>query len=136
MPTRRRIDPGEGMRALSQWLDATRAGRVSHPSQTAMAVRFSLEELAARAPGHALEVRVPPYGATQCLEGPRHTRGTPPAVVEMGPETWLGLVTGTQEWSEARDDAAVHASGERANLSAWLPLFAPDQYPVELRTAR
>jgi hypothetical protein len=85
-------------------------------------VRWSLEELADRSPGHATEVRVPPFGAVQCIEGPRHTRGTPPNVVETDAATWLGLVTGRLGWDEAVGTGRVRASGSRADLSALLPL--------------
>jgi hypothetical protein len=70
-----------------------------------------------------VEVRVPPYGAVQCVEGPRHTRGTPPNVVETDASTWLELVTGRQDWDHAESAGAVRASGQRAVLSAHLPLF-------------
>ncbi len=89
----------------------------------ATATRFLLEELAERAPGNALEVRVPPFGATQCLPGPRHTRGTPPGVVETDPATWLALATGALEWDEALAAARVTASGVRADLSSLLPVI-------------
>jgi hypothetical protein len=88
------------------------------------AVRFTLEELADVAPGHAVEVRVPPWGAVQCVEGPRHTRGTPPNVVETDPQTWLGLATGLVRWSDAVHDGRVSASGERSDISELLPLQA------------
>lgn len=88
----------------------------------AMAVRYSLEELAARAPGRSVEVRVPPLGAVQCLEGPRHTRGTPTNVVETDAATWLLLVLGLQTWEQARAAGTIRASGQRADLSAYLPL--------------
>ena len=88
------------------------------------AVRFTLEELADLAPGNAVEVRVPPDGAVQAVEGPRHTRGTPPNVVETDPQTWLALVTGATTWADAVEAGAVRASGERADLSGWLPLQA------------
>lgn len=88
----------------------------------ATAVRHTLAVLAALAPGHAVEVRVPPYGAVQCLPGPRHTRGTPPAVIETDPDTWLALVTGSLDWAGAVRDGRVHASGVRADLSGRLPL--------------
>lgn len=88
------------------------------------AVRFTLEELADVAPGHAVEVRVPPWGAVQCVEGPRHTRGTPPNVVETDPQTWLGLATGLVVWADAVHDGRVSASGERSDISALLPLQA------------
>lgn len=88
----------------------------------ALAVRYSLEELAARAPGRSVEVRVPPLGAVQCIEGPRHTRGTPTNVVETDAATWLLLVLGVQTWEEARATGTIRASGQRADLSAYLPL--------------
>jgi hypothetical protein len=89
-----------------------------------MAVRYALEELADRAPGRTLEVRVPPYGAVQCVQGPRHTRGTPPNVIEMDARTWLDLVTGTSDWASALAGGAVHASGQRATLAGLLPIAA------------
>ena len=81
-----------------------------------------LAVLAQRAPGKSVEVRVPPYAAVQCIEGVRHTRGTPPAVVETDPETWLDLATGRLAWLAAVDSGRVRASGERTDLSAYLPL--------------
>jgi hypothetical protein len=94
-------------------------------STIATAVRYLLEELESRAPGRTLEVRIPPFGAVQCLEGPRHTRGTPPGVVEMDAHTWLAIATGSREWHEALASGDVKASGERANLAALLPLMTP-----------
>lgn len=78
--------------------------------------------LVAKVPGRAVEVRVPPYGAVQCIEGPRHTRGTPGAVVELKPEVWIELATGRTTWAEARAAGRIRASGERTDLSALLPL--------------
>ncbi|HET6627810.1 MAG TPA: sterol carrier family protein [Nocardioidaceae bacterium] len=78
--------------------------------------------LVARAPGGAVEVRVPPFAVAQCVEGTRHTRGTPPAVVEMDAPTWIGLATGVLDWAEAEHDARLRASGERSDLSPLLPL--------------
>ena len=89
----------------------------------ATAVRFLLEELAERAPGNALEVRVPPFGATQCLPGPRHTRGTPPGVVETDPGTWLALATGSLDWEAALAEGRLTASGVRADLTPLLPVI-------------
>ncbi|MGH8970786.1 MAG: sterol carrier family protein [Actinomycetes bacterium] len=86
------------------------------------ATRFLLDELAAAAPGRSVEVRVPPYGAVQCVEGPRHTRGTPPNVVETDPLTWLAVATGRTGWADAVAAGRVDASGERADLSPYLPL--------------
>jgi hypothetical protein len=75
-----------------------------------------------RAPGRSVEVRVPPFAAVQCVSGARHTRGTPPAVVETDAVTWIALATGELAWADAVHDGRVHASGERSDLSEWLPL--------------
>lgn len=90
----------------------------------AAATRLLADALAARAPGGATEVRIPPYAVVQCVEGPRHTRGTPPNVVETDPLTWLRLATGRVTWREAVEAAKVGASGERADLSGLLPLMS------------
>ncbi|TPW76922.1 sterol carrier family protein [Schumannella sp. 10F1B-5-1] len=89
---------------------------------TALAVRYLLQLLADTAPGNSVEVRVPPFGATQAIEGPRHTRGTPPNVVEMSASTWIALATGAQSWDAALAAAEVSASGSRADLTEVLPL--------------
>jgi hypothetical protein len=86
------------------------------------AVRYLLEELAEVAPGNSVEVRVPPLGATQCIEGPRHTRGTPPNVVEISPLVWFDLAVGYIKWDEALAEHKVSASGVRASLAEVLPL--------------
>lgn len=85
-------------------------------------VKATLRRLAQLAPGRAIEVRVPPYAAIQCGEGPIHTRGTPPNTVEMSAHTWLALADGTMTWIEAMNSGEVRASGVRADLSAFLPL--------------
>ena len=88
----------------------------------ALAVRYTLQLLAEQAPGGTVEVRVPPHGAVQCVEGPKHTRGTPPNVVETDASTWLALAVGDLSWNEARDSGRVHASGQRADLGGHLPV--------------
>ncbi|MCA1654867.1 MAG: sterol carrier family protein [Pseudonocardiaceae bacterium] len=88
----------------------------------ALAVRLSLRTLAQVAPGRSVEVRVPPFAAVQCVEGPRHTRGTPPNVVETDPRTWLELAAGSLTWTDALAAGRITASGNRADLSALLPL--------------
>ena len=85
-------------------------------------VKATLAELSKRAPGRAIEVRIPPYAAIQCGEGPTHTRGTPPNVIEMNADTWLALATGELKWSEAMDRGSIRASGARADLSEYLPI--------------
>lgn len=88
------------------------------------AVRELLKALAERAPGHTVEVRVPPYGAVQCVEGPRHRRGTPPNVVECQPLVFLELAAGRTTWDEAVAAGKVAASGLRADLSDLLPFVS------------
>ncbi|WP_127841444.1 sterol carrier family protein [Actinomyces wuliandei] len=146
MPPRRRIDPAAGAQALRQWaaqaqpdapagkdtediedtdtvpLQQPRQHRIPERQVTATAVRYTLEELAARAPGRAVEVRVPPFGVTQAVAGTVHRRGTPPSVVETDASTWLALATGTLTWPQALASGALHASGERCDLSPYLPL--------------
>ena len=90
---------------------------------TATAVRYLLQLLAERAPGNTVEVRVPPFGAVQVIEGPRHTRGTPPNVVELDAQTWVAIATGREMWADAVAGGRIHASGQRADLSALLPLL-------------
>lgn len=89
---------------------------------TAGAVRYLLQLLADEAPGNSVEVRVPPFGAVQCIEGPGHTRGTPPNVVETDAATWLAIATGAEDWAAALARGVIAASGSRADLSAHLPL--------------
>ncbi len=119
MPPRRRTDPELGRAALRRWhADPDGTDRATRGT----AVRYALEELATRAPGNSVEVRVPPYGVVQCVEGPRHTRGTPPNVVETDAETWLRLVQGEIPWSQALAEGVLRVSGTRADLSGLLPL--------------
>jgi hypothetical protein len=89
---------------------------------TATAVRYLLQLLAERAPGNTVEVRVPPFGAVQCIPGPRHTRGTPPNVIETDAPTFLALASGRLDWPDALSSGSVHASGQRATLEGLLPL--------------
>ncbi|CAN2226462.1 Bacterial SCP orthologue [Candidatus Nanopelagicaceae bacterium] len=85
-------------------------------------VKSSLALLAEIYPGKAIEVRIPPYAAVQCGDGPKHTRGTPPNVIEMDAQTWLQLVAGQRTWSDAYSEGLISASGVRADLSHLLPL--------------
>jgi hypothetical protein len=88
------------------------------------AVIHTLDLLASRAPGRAVEVRVPPFGAVQAIEGPRHTRGTPPNVVETDSLTWVLLAAGRLSWAQAIGSGAIRASGPRADLADYLPLWS------------
>ena len=88
-----------------------------------LATRALLDVLAERSPGRSVEVRVPPYAAVQCVAGPRHTRGTPPNVVETAPPVWLRLAAGRTTWADEVAAGTVTASGERADLAHLLPLL-------------
>jgi hypothetical protein len=85
-------------------------------------VRETARAFAEKVPGHSVELRIPPFIAVQCVAGPRHTRGTPPNVVEMAPATWLELSSGTLDWTEAVADGRIAATGPRSDLSGYLPL--------------
>lgn len=115
---RARIDSAIGATAVRTAL----AGADVSRDTLATAVRFLLQSLAENAEGNTVEVRVPPFGAVQCIEGPRHTRGTPPNVVETDAATWLALATGGLAWADAVAEGRVHASGQRADLSDYLPV--------------
>jgi hypothetical protein len=113
MPARLRIlEPEALQRALTR----------RDPDDVRALVKHFLAVLGDRAPGRSVEVRVPPYAAVQVVEGVRHTRGTPPAVVETDADTWLALATGELGWAEAVAGGRIAVSGERADLSAHLPL--------------
>ena len=106
--------------ALLDWLDG---GPAPDRSVLRAAVKESLAALVALAPGHSVEVRVPPFAAVQCMSGPRHTRGTPPHLVEADPRTWLELVTGRLVWEQAQVSGRLRASGSRAGeVAGLLPL--------------
>ena len=131
----RRIDPTQGRAAVDAWVrGALHAPAAPLPNPVAAplpnpalatAVRFTLQRLAERAPGGSVEVRVPPFGAVQCIEGTSHRRGTPPAVIETDAQTWLALATGALAWADAVGSGSVRASGERADLTGLLPLETP-----------
>jgi hypothetical protein len=113
----RSIDTQTGRAALA----AVQGGSTARTDR-ATAVRYLLQLLAEKAPGHTVEVRVPPFGAVQVVEGPRHTRGTPPNVVETDAETWIALALGEEHWMDAAASGRISASGTRADISDLLPL--------------
>jgi hypothetical protein len=115
---RARIGDELGTASVASALDGS-----ADRSTVATAVRYLLQLLAEQAPGNTVEVRVPPFGAVQAIEGPRHTRGTPPNVIEMDAPTWLALATGSTSWVAAVESGAVAASGSRANLTGHLPIL-------------
>jgi len=114
----RRISTADGRAALA----AVRTADAPARTDLATAVRYLLQLLVEKAPGGSVEVRVPPFGAVQVIEGPRHTRGTPPNVVETDPATWIALATGELSWAAAAASGRITASGVRADLSDVLPV--------------
>jgi hypothetical protein len=125
MAARRTVDPAktrEAVSAVADWLrDDTRPA--PERAELAAAVRLTARTLAAVAPGASVEVRVPPFVAVQCISGPRHTRGTPPNVVETDARTWLLLATGLLALEDAVAAGTVRLSGSRAGeVASWLPL--------------
>jgi hypothetical protein len=118
----RKITTDEGRAALAAVRTAEAASEKAPRTDLATAVRYLLQLLVEKAPGGAVEVRVPPFGAVQVIEGPRHTRGTPPNVVETDASTWIALATGEQAWADAAASGRILASGIRADLTEVLPL--------------
>jgi hypothetical protein len=116
--------PAEELRAAVDAVRAWLAGAAEQPPRAVLgaAVKTSARWLAQQVPGRSVELRVPPHVAVQLVPGPRHTRGTPPNVVETDAATWLRLATGAISWADAVADGRVTASGNRADLAAHLPL--------------
>ena len=129
MAGRSAVDPAAlraAVLAVADWAADPTDDTVPTPPRplVAAAVRLSARALAAAAPGASVEVRVPPFVAVQAVAGPRHTRGTPPNVVETDARTWLALVVGTLDLGTARARGALTASGNRAtDVAHWLPLL-------------
>lgn len=121
MPSRR-IDIIDGRAALDAVRVANAEAATPQRTDLATAVRYLLQLLDEKAPGNSVEVRVPPFGAVQVIQGPRHTRGTPPNVVEMDAATWIAVATGEEIWADAETAGRIHASGTRASLVDVLPL--------------
>ena len=117
--------PAEQLRAAVEPVRAWLAGEAEQPPRSVVgaAVKTTARWLAQQVPGRSVELRVPPHVAVQCVEGPRHTRGTPPNVVETDAATWLRLATGQLTWDDAVGQGTVAASGNRADLSAHVPLL-------------
>jgi hypothetical protein len=119
-----RLRPASPEAVAAAWAEVR--GDEAPASALRLLTKHYLAVLAAAHPGRSVEVRVPPYAAVQCIGGTRHTRGTPPAVVETDALTWIRLARGDLSWPEAVDVGRVIASGERSDLSKHLPLDRPD----------
>ncbi len=128
MAARSKADPTKtraAVAAVAAWLRDETAAVAPQRAELADAVRLTARTLAALAPGASVEVRVPPFVAVQCIAGPRHTRGTPPNVVETDPRTWLRLATGLVQVDEAVAEGGLSLSGPRAGeIAQWLPVVS------------
>lgn len=117
---RRKIAKAKGLEAIQAYLEG-----LASDEQLAIAVRFLLEELGSNHPGNSVEVRVPPLGAVQCIEGPSHSRGTPANVVELDPKSFVELALGRTTFEELTSKAKLSASGNRSDLTGLFPIFKP-----------
>ena len=117
---RRKINQAQGKEAIQAYLDGNPSS-----DQLATAVRFLLEELGTRHPGNSVEVRIPPFGAVQCIEGPSHSRGTPANVVETDPSSWIELALGSNTFEKLLEEGKLSASGNRSDLAGLFPIFIP-----------
>ena len=115
---RRKIQNPEGQAAIAAYLTNNYT-----TDQFELAVRFLLQETANRYPGNAVELRVPPLGAIQCIEGPNHKRGTPANVVELDPVSWLELALGRASFEQLHESGKLTASGNRSDLAGMFPIF-------------
>lgn len=116
--SKKRITDSDGLEAVRRYEIGS-----TDKSDEALAVRYLLQVFRNKAPGSSVEVRVPPWGAVQVIGGPRHSRGVPSAVVEMSPKIWVEVATGRRLFETELVGARISASGERSNISKFLPLL-------------
>ena len=114
----------DGLRALKDLLNGYEINQEVNKTIEQTAVKFCLQLLHEKAPGNSVEVRIPPYAAVQVIPGISHKRGTPPAVIELTARIWIDLALGKIDWITTKNSGAISASGERADLSAFLPLIS------------
>ena len=114
----------EGFQALKDLLSSFENNQEIDKVVEQTAVKYCLQLLHEKAPGNSVEVRIPPYAAVQVIPGISHKRGTPPAVIEMSARIWIDLAIGKIDWITTKNSGAISASGERADLSAYLPVIS------------
>jgi hypothetical protein len=114
----------EGLQALKDLIDSYKTNQEVNKLVEQTAVKYCLQLLHEKAPGNSVEVRIPPYAAVQVIPGTSHKKGTPPAVIEMGARIWIDLAIGKIDWVTTKNSGSISASGERADLSAFLPLIS------------
>ncbi len=85
--------------------------------QVTAAVKEILDLIKNISPGKSVELRVPPYGAIQCVAGSNHRRGTPPNTVEMSGQTLIRLIKEPSLWITLCESGEVRASGLLSDLS-------------------
>ncbi len=117
-----KIADAAGRAAVTAVTPALAAASTPERAELALACRWLLQRLERESPGNSVEVRVPPFGAIQFVDGPRHTRGTPPNVVEMDARTFVALATGTLAWATGVAEGAIRASGIRSDIGEFFPL--------------
>ena len=114
----------EGLQALKDLLSSFENNQEVDKVVEQTAVKYCLQLLHEKTPGNSVEVRIPPYAAVQVIPGISHKRGTPPAVIEMSARIWIDLAIGKIDWISTKNSGAISASGERADLSAYLPVIS------------
>ena len=114
----------EGIQALKDLLSSFEINQEIDKVVEQTAVKYCLQLLHEKAPGNSVEVRIPPYAAVQVIPGISHKRGTPPAVIEMSARIWIDLAIGKIDWITTKNNGSISASGERADLSAYLPVIS------------
>ena len=80
-------------------------------------VKSILDLIKSISPGKSVELRIPPYGAIQCVAGGNHRRGTPPNTVEMSGQTLIDLMKDPDSWAELCFNGEIQASGTSSNLT-------------------
>ena len=114
----------EGLQELKKLIERYNHNLEISKTSEQIAVKYCLQLLHEKVPGNSVEVRIPPHAAVQVIAGIKHKRGTPPAVIEMDPKTWIFLAIGKTSWETVKSQGLISASGERADLSTVLPLIS------------
>jgi len=90
---------------------------VKKDPQIAVRIKEILNLIKKTSPGKSVELRIPPYGAIQCVVGINHKRGTPPNTVEMSAQVLIQLRQNPERWDEFVTSGQITASGVASDLS-------------------
>ena len=93
-------------------------------------VKLILDLIKSISPGRSVELRIPPYGAIQCVAGGNHRRGTPPNTVEMSGPTLIKLINAPDLWTKLVSQGEISASGIASDLSSVVTQAAA-KYPAK-----